>query len=360
MNKVVIAGATGGVGLSAVERFASLPDWSVVGLSRRATNSVPGAQMVQLDLMDAGACRDFARHHSDTTHVVYGALYEKPDDLVGGWSATDQMQTNLDMFRNFLDPLAEQGRLEHVSVMQGTKAYGIHLEAVPVPARERGPRHPHDNFYWLQEDYLREKQTGADWHFTVWRPQVIFSRAIGANMNPVAALGAYGAILKEAGEPLYFPGIRPAFINEAVDADLLAKAFSWAATASTARNETFNITNGDVMVWANVWPVIADTLGMEPGPARPYTFATDLTARASEWRAIVDKYELASPRDLRAFIGNSGAFLDFTMRSESSIPPTQLSTIKLRQAGFADCVDTEGMLYKWFRRYQREGLLPPV
>lgn len=360
MNKVVIAGATGGVGFSAVERFASLSGWGVVGLSRGATNSVPGVQMVALDLMDAEACREFTREHSDTTHVVYGALYEKQDGLVAGWSAADQMQTNLDMFRNLLDPLAEQGRLEHVSVMQGTKAYGIHLEPVAVPARERWPRHHHDNFYWLQEDYLREKQAGSDWHFTIWRPQVIFSRGIGSNMNPIAALGAYGSVLKEAGEPLYFPGIRPRFINEAVDAELLAKAFSWAATAPTAQNETFNITNGDVMVWANVWPVIADALGMEPGPARPYTFATDLAVRAPEWAAIVDKYNLTSPRDLQAFIGNSGAFLDFTMRTEDSIPSTQLSTIKVRQAGFGDCVDTEDMLYKWFRRYQREGLLPPV
>jgi len=359
MSKVVIAGATGGVGFSAVEHFASLPDWEVVGLSRRPTNEIPGAKLVALDLSDADACREFADEHSDATHVVYAALYEK-DDLVAGWSAPDQMQTNLDMLRNLLDPMIAQGNLQHVSVLQGTKAYGIHLEPVPVPARERWPRHQHDNFYWLQEDYLREKQKNADWHFTIWRPQAVFSRGIGANMNPLSTLGAYGAVLKAAGEPLHFPGIRPMCVNEATDAELLARAFAWATTAVTARNETFNITNGDVMVWQNVWPVVAESLGMEPAPARPYSFATDLAARGREWAAIVDEYDLLSPRDLKAFIGNSDQFLDFTMRTEGAIPPAQMSTIKLRQAGFGECIDTEDMLRKWFKRYQDERLLPPV
>ncbi len=33
----------------------------------------------------------------------------------------------------------------------------MHLHPIPIPARERFPRDQHENFYWLQEDYIREK-----------------------------------------------------------------------------------------------------------------------------------------------------------------------------------------------------------
>jgi hypothetical protein len=35
-----------------------------------------------------------------------------------------------------------------------------------------------------------------------------------------------------------------------------------------------------------------------------------------------------------------------------------VSTIKLRQAGFADCIDTEDMFRDWFRILARRRILP--
>ena len=47
-----------------------------------------------------------------------------------------------------------------------------------------------------------------------------------------------------------------------VDTDLLARAMEWAAdVAEAARNEIFNITNGDVATWQDLWPTMADALG---------------------------------------------------------------------------------------------------
>jgi hypothetical protein len=57
-----------------------------------------------------------------------------------------------------------------VTLLQETKAYGAHIESFPVHARERWPRHQHENCYWLQEDYLRYKQQGKDWHWMILRP----------------------------------------------------------------------------------------------------------------------------------------------------------------------------------------------
>jgi hypothetical protein len=39
--------------------------------------------------------------------------------------------------------------------------------------------------------------------------------------------------------------------------------------------------------------------------------------------------------------------------------PALVSTIKLRQAGFAEMMDSEVMLRKWFRAMQERRLLPP-
>ncbi|HET9690790.1 MAG TPA: NAD-dependent epimerase/dehydratase family protein [Acidimicrobiales bacterium] len=355
---MVVAGASGVVGLAALEAFSAAGGWDVVGVARRPPQ-VDGAVTVALDLTDEAACRGFADAHGDTTHVVYAALFEKTG-LVPGWHEADQMQRNLMMLRNLLDPLASSAGLEHVSLLQGTKAYGVHLHPVAVPARERWPRDPHENFYWLQEDHVRELQRSGSWACTVFRPQVVMGGALGSNMNPIAALGAYGALLREAGEPLHFPAQPWQFVFEAVDADLLARALLWAATAPTARNETFNVTNGDVMTWPNVWPTIAAALGMAPGDVRPISFEAEQAAWQASWAALVDRHGLAAPASLEAFVGQSLTYLDFLMAvgADAPPPPALVSTVKLRQAGFGDCADTEDMFRRWVGRLQQERLLP--
>jgi hypothetical protein len=39
-------------------------------------------------------------------------------------------------------------------------------------------------------------------------------------------------------------------------------------------------------------------------------------------------------------------------------PPVIVSTIKLRQAGFADCIDTEQMFRDWIAILQKQRVLP--
>jgi nucleoside-diphosphate-sugar epimerase len=360
VSKVVVVGASGLVGLAAVEKFSRLPGWEVVGVSRRVPGDVDGATLVSLDLDDVEACRKFAVSHADVTHIVYAALFEKPG-LVPGWQERDQIQRNLTMLTNFFEPLSGVAtQLRHISLLQGTKAYGAHLAPIAVPAKERCPRHRHDNFYWLQEDYLKSKQEGASWTLTILRPQVIFGKALGSNMNPIPALGAYAALLKERGEPLYFPGEPFDWVFEGVDADLLADALAWAATSPSAANETFNVTNGDVLVWANVWPAIAAVLGMEPGPVRPTSLAEKMPDYEEEWAALVRNHGLRSPASLREFVGQSSYYVDLLMGlgATETPPPVLVSTIKIRQAGFQECIDTEDMLVKWFRHFQHERLLP--
>ena len=361
MNTVLVVGASGVIGAAAVEHFATLPDWTVIGLSRRRPD-VPAETVFEhlaLDLNDAEACRAAAARFGAVTHVVYAALFEKPG-LVAGWFEQDQMQTNLAMMRNLMGPLLEQAKgLRHVSVLQGTKAYGAHVHRLAVPAREGQSRDPHDNFYWLQEDYIRGVQAGSDWTFTIWRPQIVFGAAHGVAMNLIPVIGAYAAICRELKLPFYCPGEQENII-EAVDTDLIAGALAWAAEAPAARGETFNITNGDVMVWKNVWPAIAAAVGLEPAFGSPLSLSAFLPAHADVWDKIVEKHNLRRI-PMVTLLGESHHYADLLFSWGASILPgsTLVSTIKLRQAGFGGCMDTEVMFDKWLGKLVDRGVLPP-
>ncbi len=230
---VLVAGATGVVGHAALESFAAA-GWNVVAVSRRAPEPTSArVRHVSVDLRDERGAREAILGLGQITHVVYAALYEKPG-LVAGWYQQDQMQVNLSMLRNCLEPLRASPSL-HVSLLQGTKAYGVHHHPIAVPARERWPRDPHDNFYWLQEDWLRRTAVAAGWSWTIFRPQIVFGWSWGTAMNLIPVLGAYAAICREDGLPLSFPGGAD-MVLEAVDARLLGSALLWSAEAEVARH----------------------------------------------------------------------------------------------------------------------------
>ncbi len=359
-RKVLVAGASGLVGYAAVRHFTKLADTEVVAVSRRDPDPISGAKFISVDLLDQCRCAEVFSQLGDVTHLVYAAVNEKPG-LMEGWLDREQMQVNLTMLQNLFEPLTAAARnLQHVSLLQGTKAYGAHLGPIAVPARERTPRHPHQNFYWLQEDYLRAKQPGQQWSWTILRPQLVIGEAVGSNLNVIPAIGVYAAIRREAGLPLAYPG-GPRLIFEMVDVDLLARSMEWAANTPACRNEIFNITNGDVFVWDEVWPTIAESLGMKAGPPQSMALATEMPKHAAEWAAIVRKYKLRAPEDMHAFVGESFHLADFVFNTGGkSQGVTLVSTIKARQVEFHDCIDTEDMLRKWFRRFQELKLLPPA
>ena len=123
--KALVVGASGVVGYAAVKRFAGDPRWQVVGASRRIPPDIEHATLASVDLLDADVCRAFVNEHRDVTHLVYAALFEKPG-LVDGWRERDQMEMNLRMFRNVLDPLADEAHgLEHVRSCRARKRTAV-------------------------------------------------------------------------------------------------------------------------------------------------------------------------------------------------------------------------------------------
>ena len=286
---------------------------------------------------------------------------EVPDQLdVAGWQEAEQIHTNDLMLRNLFEPLEKVApELRHVTLLQGTKAYGVHVRPLAVPAREnRSEMHEQPNFYWNQERYIRGQQQGKDWSWTILRPVLIVGLAMGGAMDLIPPLGVYAAILREQGRPLDYPG-GAARLSQAVDVDLLARAIAWSGEAKAAQNEAFNVTNGDVFTWENIWPAVADALEMKPGKPAPLSLAKESPNWIEPWDALRRKHDLVSP-GLAEFVGLSFQYADYSLRygqSESG-PPSIVSTVKINRAGFTEMMDTEDMFRKWFGIAREQRLLP--
>src|SRR5258708_7937862 len=62
------------------------------------------------------------------------------------------------------------------------------------------------NFYYDQEDFLRERRQRKEWHWTALRPEATTGFGLGNPMNLGMSIAVYAAISKELRLPLRFPG----------------------------------------------------------------------------------------------------------------------------------------------------------
>ena len=365
-KKILIVGASGLVGTSAVKLFGGRDDWEVVAVSRRAPFVPLGkAQFIPVDLLDTARCREVFGTMRDVTHVAYTAVNEMQGNMVVGWQDPGQAAKNLAMLTNVMDPLLAAAKgFRHISLMHGMKAYGSHLwdRVMPIPFKESLPRVPHENFYYHQEDYIAAKKAGADWSSTFFRTAMIAGDAIGSNMNSYLVLGIFAALRKEAGLPLPQP-TGSSMVTDVADADLIAEGLEWAAESPTARNETFNLTNGDVFSLHDAFPIVAEALKMELGEPENFEIITEIRKLLHLWPGMVRKYGLRAPEDPGALFGESlevGGAWTAPIAATDVVRYGLASTGKIHQHGFHGVIDTADMIRKYMRRYQELGIIPPV
>jgi nucleoside-diphosphate-sugar epimerase len=358
---VVIAGASGFVGTAAAREFAAAR-WRVIGLSRRLpTEAIDGVEYLTVDLRDPAACGRLGTTLSQATHLVYAAVNETPGDLVSSWLDPTHAARNGSMFENLLNVLLDVAvRFQHVTLVHGTKAYGVHRtdRPAPVPLRETLPRPDHDDFYFRQEDAVWSRARGNSWHWTVFRAPMIAGGGRGSNLNALLAIAVFAVLRKEAGLRLPFPGGSANLgVMEMVDVELLARAIAWSAHAPTARNQIFNVANGDTYVWPDLWPIIAEEIGLPVGEPQSMSLRAYIDERRGAWSRLVSRHGLIVPENPAVFLGESASLADFALGNCSRTVLT--STIKVRQAGFHDCIDTAQSVVKWIRRWREAGMLPP-
>jgi nucleoside-diphosphate-sugar epimerase len=359
MGTVLVVGASGVVGSAVVERFLADDDRDVVTVSRRKPEieAARAFEHVALDLRDAEAARSALARLDDVEEIVYTALFEKPG-LIEGWTEADQRETNLAMLRNVLEPVLAAGTaLRHVTILQGTKAYGLHLHPIAVPAKERHPRDPHQNFYWLQEDLLAAEAERHDFSWTVFRPQLIVGATLNAPMNMIPVIGAYAAICRAEGLPFSYPG-GGQWVFQMADSRIVAGAIHWASRAPEARNQIFNVTNGEVCEWHELWPSIAATVSLEMGEPHALQLSRFLPEHADTWDRVVAEHGLRQI-SLAELLGESHHYSDHIFGyGADHIPPTIVSDLKLRNAGYTGMIDTEETFRYWLGVLADRKVLP--
>ncbi len=346
-RKAVVAGALGVIGRHLAQYLTTLEGWQVVGLSRRKPDFETTVRYISVDLLEREDCAAKLADLTDTTHIFYAALQGALD--------ADNVAPNRDMLVNLvetIEPIAP--RLEHISLTQGGKVYGCHLGPFKTPAKETDPRHMPPDFYYDQEDFLKERQKGKNWSFSLIRPDFVCGFALGNAMNLTTVIAVYAAISKELNLPLYYPGSAKAFgrIAEVTDTHHLAKATHWAATTPACANQAFNVTNGDFFRWRYLWPRIAAFFGMEAGPPQPMLLAQQMADKGAVWDAIVKKHDLR-PHGFEEIA--QWPFGDFTFGAEWDF---MLDMTKARTYGFHDAVDSEEMFLRMFAEMRRDKIIP--
>jgi len=349
-RRILVAGVQGVIGRAAAAHLAAQPGTEVHGLSRRTGGGLSGVEEISVDLLSPEDVQRKLGAIAGVTHIVFGAYVEKP-------TAAEKSEVNLALLRNLLDVVERASpELRHVTLYQGGKAYGADLGPFKTPAREDDPRLMPPNFYYDQEDLLRERSAGKPWSFTALRPEAVCGFATGNPMNLTMVIAVYAAISRELGLPLRFPGTEAAYraLYQVTSADILAEAADWAGTTEAARGEIFNITNGDYFRWQHMWPRIARAFRMEVADPVPTPLTTYMADKGPLWERMTAKYGLQPiPYDKLV----SWAFGDFIFNSGFD---NISSTIKARRAGFHACIDTEDMFTNFFGRLRSERVLPPL
>jgi nucleoside-diphosphate-sugar epimerase len=364
-KNILVVGATGVTGSAFVEHIRRLQQtsqcsWNVTGVTRSVAvediadggagahdntdiESDTASGSVSMITADLLADHSAIRQLRGITHVVFAGFVPAAD-------FAQQVAPNRGILINCLRAL-DSNPVERVVLIQGMKYYGSHLGPFKTPAREDDPRHDGENYYYAQQDVL--EQSGVDW--TCLRPHVICgTTSIGTPQNILSVVGVYASLMRANGRPLTWPGTPESFhsINQATDASLLAKAIAWALDSAQAKNQAFNVTNGDFFRWQNLWPKVAERFHMSAGGVETQSLAETMPELSAQWQLLVEQGSL-KPYSMESIV--NWPFADYILRTGWDV---MASTIKIRQAGFSDCLDTEQMYINHLAKLQELKVLP--
>ena len=351
-HTALIVGVTGISGRNLADHLLA-EGWTVLGLARRPETAPVGVQPIAADLLDAvGVDRAMAGH--DPTHVFLAAWLRQPTEK-------ENCRVNGAMIRNVLAALENCRSLRHVALITGLKHYLGPFEHFArnkpeTPLREEQPRVPLENFYYVQEDILTEAAARQSFSWSVHRPHTMIGYALGNAMNMGVTLACYAAICKETGRPFVFPGSPEQYdgVVDVTDARILARHLAWAATTPSARNEAFNIVNGEVFRWRWLWPRLAALYSVEPAiyPGHATPLEDQMRDAAPIWEQIVRRAGL-QPNALDRLASWWHTDADLGRPIECF---TDMS--KSRRMGFLQYQETLVSFSDVYRRLQIERVVP--
>jgi nucleoside-diphosphate-sugar epimerase len=348
----LVVGASGIVG-SATADLLLHEGWTVHGLARRPSGG-SGVLPVAADLQDrAATAAALADVRPDAVFITTWARQA---------TEAENIRVNAAMVRNLLDGLRPAGTVAHVALVTGLKHYLGPFEAYgkgtlpQTPFREEQGRLDVENFYYAQEDEVFAAAARDGFGWSVHRPHTVIGKAVGNAMNMGTTLAVFATLCRETGQPFRFPGSAAQWngLTDMTDARLLARQLLWATGTPAARNEAFNVVNGDIFRWSWMWGRIADWFGVEPAPfdGEVTPLERQMAGMDATWRTIAEREGLAEP-DLARLASPWHTDADLGRPIEVV---TDMS--KSRRLGFTAYQPTDDAFFDLFGRLRADRLIP--
>ena len=346
----LIVGANGIVGRNMAKYLQSRDNWDeVIITSYQEPDFDTTAVFVRMDLTDPAAVENNAADLADVSHVFYAAYMEKK-------TLAEQTATNIGLLQNLVLGLEKIAPgFKHLTFIQGGKAYGAHLGKYKTPALETDSRHFPPNFYYSQQDFLITQSAGKAWSWTAVRPDIMVGFAVGNPMNMANLIAVYATLCRELNVPFRFPGSDKAYqvLVNITDSEILAKGMEYAALHEECYGQIYNITNGDIFRWEQIWTKMADYFHV--GMDSPITFplADYMADKEEAWAAIVKKYGL-KPHTVRELA--NWPFGDFIFNVEAD---AFFDVNKFRRAGFQEMqVESFESFKNTFDELKAQNIIP--
>ncbi|KAA8646845.1 SDR family oxidoreductase [Aspergillus tanneri] len=295
------------------------------------------------------------------THVYYASYFLSMDP-------EEECRLNKEMLRAAVQAVETLStRLSFVTLITGTKAYGIHLVGNfpfqgQTPLREDLPRIPEeygkDLFYYRQVDLLQYLSAGKTWS---WCEVGI---APFGNAHCLAqTMGIYLSIYREfegEGAPVAFPGNEAGWrlLSNDSNQDIIARFCIHASLQPREKvhARAFNIADEQTPVsWLHRWPILAAYFGLEGvGPDHSSLHPTEYIDR--RWGDI---QQLCQQRGINEEVvyksmHNNGSrmgtlrYLDFDRHLDLS---------RARDVGFHEELDTAGSWHGAFDRLREAKIM---
>ncbi|KAL1534529.1 NineTeen Complex (NTC) component [Salvia divinorum] len=360
----LVVGVTGIVGNSMAE-ILPLSDtpggpWKVYGVARRprpSWNEDHPVNYISCDVSDSDDVKAKLSPLTDITNIFYVTWTNRSTEK-------ENCEANGKMLKNVLNVVIPNcPNLKHICLLTGRKHYAGPFESLwkiqphDPPFTEDLPRLDYPNFYYTLEDILFEevgKKAGLTW--SVHRPGIIFGFSPYGLMNFVGTLCAYAAICKHEGAVLRFPGCKAAWdgYSDCSDADLIAEHQIWAAVEPYAKNEAFNVSNGDVFKWKHFWKALAEQFEVECGEyeeGKVVKLQELMKDKGPVWDEIVRENGLLSNK--LEDIGNWW-FTDLML--ENAVPLDTMN--KSKEHGFLGFRNSKNSFVSWIDKVKAFKIVP--
>jgi nucleoside-diphosphate-sugar epimerase len=404
--KAIVVGATGISGFNTIRSLLDLEDrWSTIfALSRRPfseeTLSLLTAQQrsriqhVSIDLTESGntiASRLKETGVNAEYVFFYGYMHPKGMSAMDVNSEEQMAKANVPVFDNFLKalPLANI-KPKRILLQTGGKNYGMQIGRARTPFVESDPqpRHLSQNFYYPQEDLLKEycdKNPECGWN--VVRPFGIIGAVPTTGMSTFMPFAVLASVCAKKQEPVFFGGDISEWQYEFLhsSARLTGYLSEWAVLEEKCKDQAFNTHDGSPLSWDRFFEELVRWYGVEkgikgpepdqhkiqvttlaggdmcplgygPGPeihlsSRIADWAED-ESNARVWRTMME--ESAGSLKVDVFdAGFSAEIADFAYYKMG-----QPSSAKMRRFGFNGFVDTMESVFEMYTEMAKLGVLP--